>query len=230
MNYLDVHTHHSRASRRSKEIISLDIRKALEIGYIAQGPFTLGVHPWYIDEIVIDEAYQIIEEATENEYFMSMGELGLDRIIKVPMHRQEEVFTKQVEIAKDKNVSSLVLHCVRAYPDVLNIIKKTNYKGSLIFHDYNGNPDITTQLLKFNSYFCFGEKLFDEKSGGYRSFKHIPNDRILLESDDMEERRIEDVYQMASKLLNIDINKLDLLIMQNAEAAFSKALPPPCDA
>ncbi|MBK24839.1 MAG: hypothetical protein CME70_12645 [Halobacteriovorax sp.] len=225
MQFFDSHTHQVRDSIRQSQVLSVDIRKALDQGLKPEGPFCLGIHPWYIDEIVIDEAYELIKEFLEHQHFMSMGEMGLDRKIKVPIQRQLEVFEKQIKLAIDAEVNSLVLHCVRAYPDVLNLIKKLNYRGSLIFHDYNGNPDMTSQLLRYNVFFSYGPKLYDEKSGGFRSFTHIPNHRLLLETDDMEDYRIEDIYEKAANLLNLDLKKLQQIMLENAESAFGKPLP-----
>lgn len=225
MYLFDVHTHNIRDGKRFEQVVSIDIRQALELGLDPIGPFSIGVHPWYIDEIVIDEAYDLIKTFASHEYCMSLGEMGLDRTIDTPIERQMEVFETQLKLAKDAEVNSVVIHCVRAYPDVLNLIKKVNYRGTLIFHDYNGNPDMTVQMLKYNSYFSYGAKLFKESTGGFRSFTHIPNHRLLLETDDMADKQIEDIYERAAELLNMDLKKLDHMMLENAETAFGKPLP-----
>lgn len=227
MRYFDVHTHRPREDRKSDQVFSVDIREALEgKGYDTESPFCMGIHPWYIDEIVIDEAYDLVEDAVNFQNFMSMGEMGLDRTIETSIESQKEVFTKQIEIAIKHNVYSLMLHCVRAYPDIISLVRFSEYRGSLIFHDYNGNPDITEQMLRHNCYFSYGSKLFNENSGGFKSFTHIPNHLILLETDDMEDHTIEEVYERAAELLNMPVAKLDLIIQENAELAFGKPLPP----
>ncbi len=225
MQYFDSHTHHIRDSIRLNQVVSIDIRKALDSGLNPKGPFCLGIHPWYLEEIVLDEAYELIKENLTHPFFMSMGEMGLDRSIKDSFESQLEVFEKQIQLAKEGEVNSLVLHCVRAFPDVLSVIKKLNYRGSLIFHDYNGNPDMTKQLLRYNVFFSYGAKLYNEKSGGFRSFTQIPNHRLLFETDDMEDYRIEDIYEKASNLLNFPLEKLEQIIIENAESAFGKPLP-----
>lgn len=224
MRTLDVHTHIELPKSRERQILSIDIREALEKGFEPLGPFSIGIHPWYIDELVIDEAYQLVKKYIIHDQCMALGEAGLDRSIKVSITEQLEVFEKQIQMAIDHNIHSIMIHCVRAFPDILNIIKKKNYNGSLVFHDYNGKPDMTEQLLRYNVFFSYGEKLFNEKSGGFQSFEHIPRHRLLLESDDMNHKSIEDVYQKASDLLQLDLNSLYQLVLENAESAFGKSL------
>ena len=48
---------------------------------------------------------------------------------------------------------------------------------------------------------------------------------MLLESDDMQDHTIEDVYKRAAELLNITEAELDLIIQENSELAFGKPLP-----
>jgi TatD DNase family protein len=221
---LNVHTHIEIPEKRKMQIMSIDIRDALENGFEPQGPFSIGIHPWYIDELVIDEAYDLVKKYITHDQCMSLGEAGLDRSIKTSINEQLEVFEKQIEMAIDHNIHSIMIHCVRAFPDILSIVKKKNYKGSLIFHDYNGKPDMTAQLLRYNVFFSFGEKLFNKNSGALQSLKHIPSHLLLLESDDMNHKSIEDVYEKASELLSIDLKGLYQVILENAESAFGKSI------
>jgi TatD DNase family protein len=224
LKLLDVHTHTGLSQKRESQIVSVDIREVIESGFEPQGPFTIGIHPWYIDELVIDDAYEFVKEYISHDQCMAIGEAGLDRSIKTSLNEQLEVFERQIQMAKDHNIHSLMIHCVRAFPDVLNLIKKKNFKGSLIFHDYNGKPEMTAQLLRYNCFFSYGEKLFNENSGGFKSFSHIPNHRILLESDDMNHKSIEDVYERAASLLKLKLESLHQTILENAESAFGKSL------
>lgn len=223
MKPLDVHTHIGIPEKREMQIISIDIRDALENGIEPQGPFSIGIHPWYIDELVIDEAYEFVKKYITHDQCMALGETGLDRSIKTSINEQLEVFEKQIQMAIDHNIHSIMIHCVRAFPDILSIIKKKNYKGSLIFHDYNGKPDMTAQLLRYNVFFSFGEKLFKKNSGALASLEHIPSHRLLLESDDMNHKSIEDVYEKAAELLELDLENLYQVIHENAENAFGKS-------
>ena len=224
MKPIDVHTHLALPDKRDCQIVSVDIREVLEQGFEPLGPFSIGIHPWYIDELVIDEAFSFVKKYLDHEYCMALGEAGLDRTIKVSFNEQINAFERQIQMAIDLEVQSVIIHCVRAFPDILSIIKKKNYKGSLIFHDYNGKPDMTQQLLRYNVFFSYGEKLFNENSGGFKSFPHIPSHRILLESDDMNHKSIEDVYERAAKLLNLSQKKLLQVVLENAESAFGKSL------
>lgn len=145
---------------------------------------TIGVHPWYVKEThfpVLNE----IEKIAQQHKIVGIGEIGLDRKIDEPSFElQEEMFIKQLEIAKKINLP-VIIHCRGAFPDLIRIVKKVGLpsKGGMI-HAYKGNLEITKQLLPLGFYFSFGCGLtYPQSSKRIEALKLIFPNKILLETD-----------------------------------------------
>ena len=85
--------------------------------------YSVGIHPWYIDETRLATDLQIIEEKLKLSECLALGECGLDKRIEVPMALQIEVFEKQIALA-EKYQKPLVLHLVAAFDELIEIKKR----------------------------------------------------------------------------------------------------------
>ena len=80
--------------------------------------FSAGLHPWHIGKVDPDNCLLAIEKATVHENLLAIGECGLDRSVEEAFAVQELYFKRQIEIA-EKYHKPLIIHCVRAYPDLI---------------------------------------------------------------------------------------------------------------
>ena len=80
--------------------------------------YSIGIHPWYIDEKRVDSDLAIINEKLQFPHCLALGECGLDKRIEIPMQLQLEVFEKQISIA-ETHQKPLVLHLVAAFDELL---------------------------------------------------------------------------------------------------------------
>ncbi len=190
MIYYDCHTHSKRSD--TKNIYSIDIRKETHVDH----PFSIGIHPWFIEKENLNAQFEILKKGIANSNCVALGEIGLDRTIDLNIETQKKVLEKQLELINEFKVNTIIFHCVKAFSDIEVYLKKLPKSITLIFHDYNGNEQITNSLLKYNTFFSYGEKLFNESTSGFKSLSIIPKDRILLESD--EKYLIEEVYQKSN--------------------------------
>jgi TatD DNase family protein len=211
--YLDAHAHSIISSSDIKTIISLDPRNE-QCSDINQGLFTLGLHPWYIKDISLDKVLTKIAKLKDHPHFIGLGECGLDRHKEEDFELQMKVFKEQLDFAHDNDIKLVVIHCVRAFSDLMAVLKQTKYRNKLFFHDYNGNLETTNELLKYESYFSFGYKLENTTTKAYKSFCSLPLDRIFLETDDFE-INIEKVYQLAAQIKKISLDDLQTQILKN---------------
>ncbi|MFY7956747.1 MAG: TatD family hydrolase, partial [Flavobacterium macrobrachii] len=85
--------------------------------------YSIGIHPWFIDENRLSTDLQIIEEKLKLSECLALGECGLDKRIEVPMQLQIEVFEKQIALA-EKYQKPLVLHLVAAFDELIEIKKR----------------------------------------------------------------------------------------------------------
>jgi len=144
---------------------------------------------------------------------LAIGECGLDRSIKIPFEKQFEVFKFQIQLSK-KLHKPLIIHCVKAYSDLIHILKEENFKEKFVLHNFNGNQFQIESFLKFEAYFSLGKQMMDLNSKLHLAINNIPIERLFFETD-ISEFSIEEMYIRATNLLNISKEKLNIQIINN---------------
>lgn len=222
MKIVDIHTH--KVSSSNKESIEIHV-KEFSLGERPISPFDiLGVHPWRVNSATLVEILPKLKiYLSENKIWM-LGEIGLDRVSEVDFELQKEVFATQVEFAKLYEISRIVVHAVRAYSDILEILIRKKFNGKVLLHDYNSNNETAEQFNKhLDTYYSFGAKLFKENTQAFKVIGQLPLTKVFLETDDKDNLSIEEVYIQASQVLNIDQMALQEQIYDNF-VLFSNAL------
>ena len=143
--------------------------------------YSIGIHPWFIDENRLSTDLQIIEEKLKLSECLALGECGLDKRIDVPMQLQIEVFEKQIALA-EKYQKPLVLHLVAAFDELIEIKKRLNISVPIIIHGFSKSEQLAKQLINNGFYLSFGKYLL-RNSEMETVFKSIPNDKFFLETD-----------------------------------------------
>lgn len=214
---VDVHTHNPTGKNDIIEIVNMSLTQ------IDHTPtyFNFGIHPWDIkNNFEVAKELKKLERKIKEQPPIAMGETGLDRTIDTPMDLQKEVFLGHIELAIKYNIDVIVLHCVKAYSDILEAIKNANFTGNFILHDYNGNQQQTQELLKGPFYFSYSRALYNEKMKGHESLKEIPLDRLFLETDDQKDHSIQDNYQRLSAILKVNLQSLEQQVFSNFQQCF----------
>jgi TatD DNase family protein len=145
----------------------------------------------------------------------------LDKRIAIPMDLQQLVFEKQLALA-EKYKKPVVIHCVAAFQEVIDIKKRLNVSVPMIIHGFSKNEQVAQQLIANGFYLSFGKYLLRSRSFGTELetvFKGVPNNRFFLETDTVEET-IEEVYALAAKYRNIGIEELQKIIENNFQNVF----------
>jgi TatD DNase family protein len=166
---------------------------------------SIGIHPWYSNTNLLVEELQIIENKIRENNFLAVGECGLDKRIEIPLSLQKKVFIEQIKIA-EKFKKPLVLHCVAAYQEVIEIKKDLNIKVPIIIHGFSKNYQVAKSLIDHGFYLSFGKYLLRNPELS-DVFKQMPQNRIFLETDMIEES-IELVYQKAQSVVDYDIKEV----------------------
>lgn len=209
--FIDIHTH---KINNNFDIESIYIPK-LNTFNQHSSKFCLGLHPWEVDNYSIEDVLYKIEDYLSDINFWALGEIGLDKL-KPNFSKQLEYFDKQLQFAIDNRVQRIVIHNVKADQEVFHGLKKSNFKGHIIFHDWNSNSKITNQFLKyFNAYFSFGDKLFKPQTTSFKNFEEIDLTRVFLETDDQENHDIYEVYEKAAQLRGLPLSSLQSFIRAN---------------
>lgn len=179
--------------------------------------YSIGIHPWYIDENRLESDLKIINEKLQLKECLALGECGLDKRIEVPMQLQIEVFEKQIALA-EKHQKPLVLHLVAAFQEVIEIKNRLIISVPIIIHGFSKNEQVANELLKNGFYLSFGKYLL--KNPDLESvFKSVPNDKFFLETDTIDEG-LEEVYQLAAKYKNVKIEDIFEIVNSNFKNVF----------
>ncbi len=208
--YIDIHSH--KISFYDEGTITVRNVILPDEDIPATNYFSAGFHPWHTGKVkpeVIEEKLSIL--ANLNNCF-AIGECGIDRSTEIPVEIQIMEFKIHISLA-EKTGKPLIIHCVRAYSDLLQVLKASKFTYPVILHNYNGNKFQTKELLKYNCYFSFGESLI-LKNKTAEIIQHIPKNRIFLETDESN-FSIREMYSSAAIMLKMEENELKSVMFDN---------------
>ncbi len=198
--FIDIHTHKTYDDGTTyiySQAVGKDPVPAVGV------PFSAGVHPWAVGRVDMAQALEYLAVAP----VVAIGEVGLDYAADVDRHVQAEVLRLQLDIA-DRRDLPVVIHCVRAYNDILSILEDYNLRA-VIFHGYIGSPEQTAEILKRGYYLSFDKRSLGSPKT-VESLRIAPLNRIFAETDDNQER-ISVIYNKI-----IDIREVSLEVLQAA--------------
>ena len=180
--------------------------------------YSIGIHPWYIDENRLESDLEIIKEKLQFNECLALGECGLDKRIEIPLDLQISVFKKQLEIVKQTN-KPIVLHCVAAYDEVIAIKREMKIENPMIIHGFSKNEQVAKSLLNNGFYLSFGKYLL-RNPDLEKVFTFAPENQILLETDTIEES-IYQVYEKAASIKGISVEEMKTIVFTNFSRIFS---------
>jgi len=216
--FIDIHTHRFVSANdilAVENVFAADIPKSKTI---SERLFSAGLHPWHINILDFEKDLARIEAFSHHPQILAFGEAGLDKLCKVDFKLQEIVFLKQLEIAA-KTEKPMIIHCVKAFQEIISMYQKAKSKTTLIFHGFNNNRQIAESLIKQGFYLSFGHALLNQKSNAFRIFRQIPDDRFFLETDDSG-NSIEEIYAEAARIKGISILEMKSMVFKNFENCF----------
>jgi len=213
MQLVNLHTHKFSNNNVVLEIVN---QYPWEFNVVIPN-YSIGIHPWHIDENRIELDLKIIAEKLLLNECLALGECGLDKRIDLPIDLQIEVFKKQLVLVQ-KTSKPVILHCVAAYQEVIAIKKEMNIKNPMIIHGFSKNELVAKSLLDNGFYLSFGKYLL--RNPELESvFKSTPNDLFFLETDTIDES-LEEVYQKAAEIKKIEIEELKNIVWTNFNRIF----------
>lgn len=206
--YVDFHTHDIsfNSSISVVNIMPYDDITSVNLPNIY---FSTGYHPWYIHNHQF-KPHELINKLSL-PLFIAIGECGLDINSIASMALQEQIFRHHVELS-EKFEKPIIIHCVKAYSDIIRIKKDMKPTQPWILHSFNGNYQIAMQCLNHNMKLSFGyisDELFSKLN-----LLDIPDESFFLESDNSG-KTIDEIFKRFSHLKGMDINKLKSQIFQN---------------
>ena len=149
---------------------------------------------------------------------LGIGECGLDKAIACDLAVQLEVFISQIGLA-EKFRKPLIIHCVRAYNELLQCKKHSRSSVPWIIHGFTGKPELARQLIRQGFYLSFGPALLHDKSNLCKVLAEMPLDRLFLETD-AAEVSISEIYAGAAKTLGLELETLQQQLLSNFHRVF----------
>ncbi len=180
--------------------------------------YSYGIHPWHLDEnnyrLQLDE----LNNAVREKPCLAIGECGMDKLAKTNIELQKKVFNAQVKIANEVK-KPLIIHCVKAFNELLNCLNLADNKVPVVIHGFNNNENIARLLADHGCYFSFGKALLAYDSNAAKALKSVGRKRFFLETDEAD-ISIKYIYYKAAELLGIDEDILRLQMQANFEEVF----------
>jgi len=209
--YIDIHTHLD--VRPGSDLISVkNIR--IQDGIdpkIPDGLFSIGLHPWDTEQHRFrEEDFRMV--ATLSNFF-AIGECGLDRLQGAPMDIQIELFRQQIRLAEHYR-KPVIIHCVRAWQELLSIKEEMRPTTPWIIHGFAGKPELAARLEGQRLFLSFGKRILNPTPSLRESLAKISTTQLFLETDDGGSS-IQDIYGAAASIKKLSLNDLRIRLMKN---------------
>jgi TatD DNase family protein len=215
---IDFHTH-----KGGNESIAIENLRASERKEMSEDAyFSVGMHPLDMHHRDVDAQWAYVQQAASHPNALTVGETGLDRRAEASLQTQALWFERHCQLAEQLQ-KPLVIHCVRAFAELMQIRKQRKPALPWIIHGFNANPEIARQLLKYDFYFSLGSALLRSESNASQVLKALPADRFFLETDD-KDIPIQAVYQAAGELLDEPVQRLREEVFARFQILFSSQL------
>ena len=195
---------------------------------------TFGIHPHETDKNKTTKN-EIIKNVNSNKKIIAIGESGLDFYYNHSSKDQQiSSFKSHIEASIELNVP-IIVHSRNAEKetfDVLNSYK--NSKPKILMHCFTGSSEFAYKLLTLGSYFsASGIITFKNSTDLQETFKLIPNDKLLIETDSPylapvplrgkknEPSYIKHTLEKLAILKNTEVNKMKKITSYNFNLLFN---------
>jgi len=153
---------------------------------------SFGYHPWHVAERTANWRENLVKflDATPS----AIGEIGLDKWIKdSDFAAQEEVFVWQLRLAAARNLP-VSIHCLQAWGKLLEHLQTNPLpRCGFVLHSFGGPRELIEPLAKLGAYFSLpGYFAHERKDRQRETFKHVPRERLLIETDAPDQSLPED--------------------------------------
>ncbi len=144
---------------------------------------SFGLHPWYVKER--SAGWQQTLAHLLDQQPSAVGEIGLDRWVKEhDLAQQEEVFIAQMRLAAERNLP-VSIHCLQAWGRLFELLSAgPRPPCGFVLHSFGGPREMIEPLARLGGYFSLPGYFAHARKGRQReTFRHVPVDRLLLETD-----------------------------------------------
>lgn len=211
------------------DLESIDGMHALEIEFPDNCFAMMGLHPCSVDanwELTLAKMRVLLDKRP----YVAVGEIGIDLYWdKTFVEEQKEAFRTQINWAKELQIP-IVIHARDSFPEIYEVLDRENderLRG--IFHCFTGNEQDVKKILDYKGFlFGIGGVVTYKKSDLPETLKHIPLEKLLLETDapylaptPFRGKRNESSYvihtaEKVAEILDLPLSKLEQTTTENA--------------
>ncbi|MFD2285571.1 hydrolase TatD [Pedobacter petrophilus] len=204
MDFLDLHTHKATQQNGIRSIQSLSLTSDIFLAMPKTKPIAVGLHPWYatLDQLELQMKYLNVVANQPNVKLI--GECGLDKLKGEQIENQIIILEAQIKLA-EKLKKPLILHCVKAFSELIEVKDRLKVTVPMIIHGFNKNEELGRQLLDKGFLISFGAAILKENSGSAKLLQQMDN--FFLETDDSE-TPVDKIYLGAANLKNRNVDEL----------------------
>lgn len=211
--YINLHTHESFSDPEVSGIVN---RYPYEMP-CTDAAYSIGIHPWKASPEDIERELSVVKAYISEPACLAVGECGLDKRIDLPLHVQQQVFCRQLELA-EKYQKPVIIHCVAAFGELISIKKDMKITVPMVIHGYSKGSQLAAQLIAQGFYLSFGKSLINNPEMK-EVIGTVPSDRFFLETDNAG-IDIRTVYERAGEYRNISLSELKTNIAGNFNFVF----------
>jgi TatD DNase family protein len=153
---------------------------------------SFGYHPWHLRERSAN--WKDVLRRHLDSVSSAVGEIGLDKWIKNhDLAQQEEAFVWQLRLAAQRNLP-VSIHCLQAWGRLFELLKAGPRPDcGFVLHSFGGPHEMIEPLAKLGAYFSLpGYFAHGRKERQREAFKHVPRERLLIETDAPDQSLPED--------------------------------------
>lgn len=207
--FLDIHTHHCNTSAQVVAIQSFSLTQGH--AYSSEKLVSIGIHPWYGNIENLDEDITLLRLLATNKNVKLIGECGLDKLRGPSINEQITILTAQITVAEELR-KPLILHCVKAYEELIALKKSIKPSIPLIIHGFNKSPELAQQLVSNGFFLSFGAAILTSNTV-IMAMETIAQP-FFLETDESA-TTIEEIYRKVAEIKKITLQELKDAIFAN---------------
>lgn len=207
-----------------------DISDAINIANTHNNVFlTIGIHPEYAG---INAREYLTNTILQHPKLLGIGEIGLDYHTNTDNRKQQiELFEQQLDIAKQYNLP-VAIHTRDADQDTAHILNG-DVRG--VMHCFTSSWELARVMLNRGFYFSASGILTFKNADEIRdTFRKIPNDRIVIETDSpycapvphrgtpCEPAFVVDTARVLAEIKGLTLTELEPMLRRNTQTLYPR--------
>lgn len=176
---------------------------------------SIGIHPWFLTEENAESQWKALQKQVSHPSVLAIGEGGLDKLKGPDMELQVKILKQQVALSEKKSLP-LIIHCVKAFNELIQLKKELRPHQPWIIHGFRGKEALAIDCIRHGFYLSYGEH-FQENA-----LKATPQEKLFIETDESE-IPVQEIYQSIALVHGIGLQELMESVKKNVKEVFFKA-------